>query len=77
VFRRTARANGIDARSAAASQPQRPRRVATFTGATHVSDEQRAALPISAMTDVTGAVGPTLTTNQASDLAPIDLAEPK
>jgi hypothetical protein len=77
VFRRTARANAHDARAGAVTRPQRPRRVATFTGATHVWEEKEAALPIAAMTGVNDGAGLTLTNNQALDLPPIDLAGPK
>jgi hypothetical protein len=77
MFRRTARANGLDARAAAVTRSQRPRRVAPFTGATHVWGKKRVAIPISAVTDVKDGVRLTLTKNQGRDLPPIDLAGSK
>ncbi|MGD0982030.1 MAG: hypothetical protein ABR946_11225 [Solirubrobacteraceae bacterium] len=60
------------------TRSQSPRRVATFTSAAHVSAEQPAAIPISAVSDAAdGGVRLTLADNELRSVPPIDPAEPK
>jgi hypothetical protein len=77
VFRRTARANRLNAQAAALTRSQRPRRVAAFTPPPTVGAASGSPSPINAVTDLTGGVQLTLAENQVRDLPPTDLAEPK
>jgi hypothetical protein len=77
VFMRTARADRLEARAAAASPAQRPRRVAAFAPPLTSGVESGSPSAIGAVADVTGGVQLTLAENQVRDLPPTDLAEPK
>jgi len=77
VFRRTARANRLDARAAAVVQSQRPRRVATFTPPPTSGEGSESPSPIGDVTDITHGVQLTLATNQLRNVPPIDPAAPR
>ena len=77
LLRRTARADRLDVPATTVTRSQRPRRVTSFTGASHGWGKKRVAIPVSAVTDVNDGVWPTLTRNHLQDLSPMGLAEPK